>query len=156
MVFLLVIKISKFYSTFMRKSITQELDYGCGVACFAFVLGISFQQALVILGKDYSVKHGWRPSDLVSALNKNGFKYSNNYVRKKQINTYPDGTIVLIERSPNYPVGHYLVLDNNQWMDPWINMPMDNFLENAESGFRSKLPGKAMYALIPAQVAQVS
>lgn len=133
----------------MKKSITQELDYGCGVACLAFVLDISFQQALDVLGKDYSVKHGWRPSDLVSALNKNGFSYRNNYVRKKQINNYPDGTIVLIARSLEYPVGHYLVLKNNQWMDPWINMHKDNLLEHAKSGYRSKLPGVAMYALTP-------
>jgi len=28
----------------MRQSITQEFDYGCGIACFAFVLEMTYQQ----------------------------------------------------------------------------------------------------------------
>jgi hypothetical protein len=133
----------------MQESITQELDYGCGVACFAFVCGMTFQQAVAYLGKEYSVKHGWRPSDLVSGLNRFGYKYRNRYVRKKVDGEYPDGTIVLIERSEVYPVGHYLVVTKVGYMDPWINMPMSNDISLAESGFRNVLPGKAMYVLIP-------
>jgi len=133
----------------MKDSITQELEYGCGVACFAFICNMTFQQAVVFLGKEYSVKHGWRPSDLVVALNRYGLSYKNNYVRKKQKIVYSNGSMVLIERSPSYPVGHYLVIHDNQWMDPWINLPEDKVLKNAKSGFRSELPGKAMYALIP-------
>lgn len=134
----------------MKQSITQELDYGCGVACFAFVCAVTFKEAVALLGKEYSVKHGWRPSDLIKALNSYGHNYKNNYVRKKHINTYPSGTIVLIERSSEYPVGHYLVLYKDSWMDPWINMPESNDLIYAKSGYRKKLPGEAMYALIPA------
>jgi hypothetical protein len=133
----------------MKQSVTQELDYGCGVACFAFVTNMTFRQAIVFLGKEYSVASGWRPSDLVVALNLFGLNYRNNYVRKKEDVIYTDGSIVLIERSLQYPVGHYLVFQENQWMDPWINLPEDLALGNAKSGFRSKLPGKAMYALKP-------
>lgn len=133
----------------MRQSVTQKLDYGCGVACFAYICNLTFEQAVDFLGKEYSVQHGWRPSDLVSALSHYGFSYKNHYVRKKQDLVFPKGTIVLIERSADYPVGHYLVLDDDQWMDPWINMPKNNKLKDAESGFRSKLPGNAMYALMP-------
>jgi len=133
----------------MKKSITQELDYGCGVACFAFVCDVTFWQAVTILGREYSVKHGWNPSDLVKALNMQGVNYKNHYVRKKPDQLYPDGTIVLIERSRDYPVGHYLVRYNDRWMDPWVNMLSDNKLQNATSGFRRCLPGCAMYALIP-------
>ncbi len=134
----------------MKQSVTQELDYGCGVACFAFVTNMTFKQAVVFLGKEYSVINGWRPSDLVEALNRFGFSYKTNYVRKKEGLMYPSGTLVLIERSAQYPVGHYLVFEDGQWMDPWINLPDDATLKHAESGFRSKLPGKAMYALMPA------
>lgn len=133
----------------MKQSITQELDYGCGVACFAFVCGMSFQDAVAYLGRDYSVKRGWRPSDLIIALNRYGLTYKNNYVRKQRHIDFSNGTIVLIERSVTYPVGHYLVLHDGEWMDPWINMPENNKLDDAESGFRAILPGKAMYALIP-------
>lgn len=133
----------------MRQSVTQKLDYGCGVACFAYICDLTFEQAVDLLGKEYSVKHGWRPSDLVTALSRYGLSYRNRYVRTKQDSRFPNGTIVLIERSFVYPVGHYLALDNDRWMDPWINMPGSNALQNAESGFRSTLPGKAMYALTP-------
>lgn len=133
----------------MKQSVTQALDYGCGVACFAFVTDMTFQQAVAFLGKEYSVKHGWRPSDLVVALNRFGLSYKNNYVRKMKTVVYPNGSIVLIERSAVYPVGHYLVFQDSQWMDPWINLPEDYDLKNAESGFRSRLPGNAMYALAP-------
>lgn len=133
----------------MKQSVTQKLDYGCGVACLAYICNITFEQAVDFLGKEYSVKHGWRPSDLVAALNRQGFSYKNHYVRKKRGLNFSNGTIVLIERSANYPVGHYLVLDNGHWMDPWINMPENNKLTYAKSGFRTALPGKAMYALMP-------
>ncbi len=137
--------------TSMKKSITQEFDYGCGVACFAFACDISYQQAVTKLGREQSVAHGWRPSDLVKALNDYGHMYKNHYVRKKEFypQHYPEGTIVLIERSETYPVGHYLIKHHDQWMDPWITMPTDSKLSNARSGFRKKLPGKVMYALIP-------
>ncbi len=133
----------------MKQSVTQELNYGCGVACFAFICNKTFKQAVELLGSEYSVKNGWRPSDLVAKLNKYGYNYKNHYVRKQPKAKYPSGTIVLLERSASYPVGHYLVLENNRWMDPWINMPENKNLVFAQSGFREKLPGQPMYALIP-------
>lgn len=131
------------------KSITQKLDYGCGVACFAFVCNMNFEEAIIFLGKQYSVKHGWKPSDLVTALTKYGARYRNHYVRKKHNIDYPTGSIVLIERSKDYPFGHYLTLTAQGWMDPWINLPETNNIQEAKSGFRKELPGKPMYALVP-------
>ena len=131
------------------KGITQKLDYGCGVACFAFVCNMTFEEAVVFLGKEYSVKHGWRPSDLVSALGRFGLSYKNHYVRRKDVDDYPRGSIVLIERSDDYPVGHYLTLTARGWMDPWINLSETKDIHKAKSGFRNELPGKAMYALVP-------
>lgn len=131
------------------KSVTQKLDYGCGVACFAFICGMSFEDATAFLGKEYSVKHEWRPNDLAVALNRFGLSYKNHYVRRKAISEYPQGPIVLIERSANYPVGHYLTLSTQGWMDPWINLPDTKDLHQAKSGFREQLPGKPMYAIIP-------
>lgn len=34
----------------MKKTITQEFDYGCGIACFAFVTGMTYKEAEVFLG----------------------------------------------------------------------------------------------------------
>ena len=135
----------------MRKSVTQEYDYGCGVACFAFVCNVTYQEALKLLGRESTVKFGWKPSDLCKELILQGYKYKNRYVRKLVIedSDYPDKTIVLIEKSTVYPVGHYLVKYKNTWMDPWLNLPDSNDINKATSGFRLQLPGKAMYTLIP-------
>ncbi|AGL61840.1 hypothetical protein L336_0129 [Candidatus Saccharimonas aalborgensis] len=86
----------------MAKSITQKLDYGCGVACFAFVCNMNFDEAIKFLGREYSVKNGWRPSDLSKELNSFGFNYKNYYVRKKVHIEYPLNSIVLIEKSQQY------------------------------------------------------
>ena len=128
----------------MKQSITEEQDYGCGVACFAFVCNMTFKQAVTFLDRQYSVRYGWRPSDLVAALNRYGFSYKNHYVRKKHNIIYPDDSIVLIERSVNYPVDHYLVFVGNKWMDPWINLPKSNNLALAQLGFRDELPSNVM------------
>lgn len=133
----------------MIESITQKLDYGCGVACFAYICGLSFENAVEFLGKEYSVKNGWRPSDLVNELIRAGYSYKNRYVRKNAHDEYPIQSIVLIERSRGYPVGHYLVLTPRGWMDPWINLSETNDIQKAESGFRKELPGNPMYALVP-------
>lgn len=34
----------------MRKSITQEFDYGCGIACFAFATNKTYKEAERFLG----------------------------------------------------------------------------------------------------------
>ena len=92
----------------MKKSITQEFDYGCGVACFAFAANLTYKKAVKALGREQTVKFGWKPSDLTKALNNYGLSYKNKYVRKIYSNeAYPEGTIVLIERSEIYKVGHY-------------------------------------------------
>jgi len=135
----------------MRQSVTQEFDYGCGIACFAFALGISYKQATVILGEAQSTSNRFWVKDLVKALNENGLQYERYYV-KERIKSQLDkeSTIVLIRRSKIYPAGHYLIRHQGAWMDPWINLPEDRNILNAKSGFRKQLPGEAMYALLPA------
>lgn len=131
------------------KRITQKSAYGCGVACFASVCGMSFDEAVDFLGREYSVKHGWKPSDLVKSLNTFGYMYKNNYVRKNDQHKYPLGSVILIERSPQYTVGHYLLFTAKGWMNPWINLLETKDINEAKSGFRTELPGKPMYALMP-------
>lgn len=134
----------------MRQSVTQEFDYGCGIACFAFALGISYKQATVLLGEAQARSNRFWVKDLVQALNGNGLRYERYYV-KEHIKSRLDeeGTIVLIRRSKIYPAGHYLVRHQGLWMDPWINLTKDRNIQNAKSGFRKRLPGEAMYALLP-------
>jgi hypothetical protein len=134
----------------MKNSITQEFDYGCGIACFAFALGIPYKQAAMQLGNKQANSTRFWVKDFVTALNNAGKSYQLKYVKphlRKQI--YQEATIVLIRRSKHYPRGHYLIRHDNQWMDPWINLPFNKDIARAKSGFRKRLPGSPMYALIP-------
>lgn len=134
----------------MRKSITQEFDYGCGIACFAFVSHQTYKQAETYLGIQQVESTRFWIKDFTAALNSAGLNYESNNIKPRiRSLIYQEGAIVLIKRSKRYQVGHYLVRHNNQWMDPWINLPQDRNIANAKSGYRKRLPGAPMYALIP-------
>lgn len=134
----------------MRESITQEFDYGCGIACFAFALGMTYRQAAEHLGERQANSTRFWIKDFTHALNNSGKPYVAKYMKPAMKNKiYSEGTIVLIRRSKRYPTGHYLIRHNGQWMDPWINLSADKNIMNAKSGFRKRLPGKPMYGLLP-------
>jgi len=134
----------------MRKSITQEFDYGCGIACYAFILGISYSEAEHRLGNEQAVSQRFWVKDLTAALNTDGLRYERKYVKQHvESLIYKEGVIVLIGRSKKYPVGHYLVRYNKTWMDSWINLPSSRNIRQAKSGFRKALPGIPKYAIIP-------
>lgn len=134
----------------MRKSITQEFDYGCGIACYAFALNITYKQAAVQLGQRQAASARFWVNDLREALNNAGLNYSSKHINiDKQPVDYQEGTIVLIRRSKSYPTGHYLIRYNGAWMDPWINLPCNKDINQASSGFRKQLPEKVMYSIFP-------
>ena len=134
----------------MREAIKQEYDYGCGIACFAFATNQSYRTAADYLGTKQAQSKRFWCKDFVAALNNYGLDYTHHYLTprlRKRI--YQEGTIILIRRSKHYPAGHYLIRHCGMWMDPWINLSKDNHMENAQAGFRKRLPGQAMYALLP-------
>ena len=132
------------------KSIAQKDGYGCGIACTASVLNLNYQQTKKIFPNSKQAKDfGFLCKDIVAAFKKKGLAYEYKYIKpriKRRI--YKQGTIVFIARSKKYPAGHYLARDMKRgWMDPWINFPSD--LANNKSGFRKRLPGKPIYAILP-------
>lgn len=134
----------------MRKSVTQESAYGCGIACYAFVREITYKQAEKELGQAQAKSKRFWVNDLTKALNNIGLQYTRKYVKPHVaplINT--EDSIVLIKRSKDYPVGHYFVYHKGMWMDPWINLTIDNDVRRAKSGFRGQLPGVPMYVILP-------
>lgn len=134
----------------MRESITQQQDFGCGVACFAFATHLSYEQAVIWLGIKQANSNRFYVKDFREALVRYGLKFSSKHIKPHNRHlAYKDGAIVLIRRSKFYPAGHYLVRHNNQWMDPWINLRNDKSIAKAKSGFRKRLPGSAMYVLYP-------
>jgi hypothetical protein len=133
----------------MKHPITQEYDYGCGIACFAFVTNTTYKQAATFLGEQQANSERFYCGDFVTALNHYGLAYRNKHLKPDEKYDFEEGTIVLIRRSKQYLVGHYLAYHKGQWMDPWVNSPYSKDIRKAKSGYRKRLPGKAMYALIP-------
>jgi hypothetical protein len=130
------------------KLIAQEDSYGCGVACVAFALNKSYKEALSLFpnGKKRARSiPDFYCRELVWILNNTGRNYEYKYIKPKlRRKIYKTGTIVFIKKSKKYKYGHYLIRYENKWMDPWINFPR----LNANAGFRKRLPGRPIYALL--------
>ncbi len=119
---------------------------GCGVACVASLLGISYKKALKLFEspKNACFK-GYYCKDLCKALKNSEQNYSfkkykinmNHFLKKER-------TIVFIERNSKYPEGHYLTKTQKGWMNPWINFPI---IAPAKAGFSKNLPGKITWII---------
>ncbi len=132
------------------KPIAQEDGYGCGIACAASIVGMSYENTKQLFSNAKQAKDfGFLCKDIVDAFAKKKLSYEYRYIKpklKKAI--YKPGTIVFIARSKKYPAGHYLARDKKKgWMDPWINFPSD--LKDSKAGFRRRLPGRPIYAILP-------
>ncbi|MGA2130466.1 MAG: cysteine peptidase family C39 domain-containing protein [Candidatus Pacearchaeota archaeon] len=127
------------------KPIMQEHTAGCGIACTASILNINYKKALKFFNKKYVSRRGYYCNEIVKALNKNGLNYQyvkvNNKTKKF---LQKPGTIVFVERSKKYDIGHYVLKTNKGWMNPWVNYPN---LNPVNAGFEKKLPGKAQWII---------
>ncbi len=128
------------------KPIKQEDSLGCGVACVAFYLNITYQDSLRLFknGKRKVESTGFFCRDIVAVLEKEGLRYAYKYVKPRIRNKiYKQNAIIFIKKSKKYHNGHYLIRFEDKWMDPWINFPD----ENVKAGLRRRLPGKAIYVI---------
>ena len=111
---------------------------------------MTYKQAANHLGEVQANSTRFWIKDFTAALDDSGKHYIARYIKPPIMRKiYKEGTIVLIRRSKRYPTGHYLIRYKDQWMDPWINLPLNTDIRYAKSGFRKRLPGKPMYALLP-------
>lgn len=132
--------------------VRQEDGLGCAVACVAFVLQISYQEAVELFSdgkRRVREEANFYCPEIVQILNNTGLKYTWKKIPDNLIeNEVKNYSIVFIKRSKNYPYGHFLCKYNDSWMDPWINLPD----KNIKAGFRNTLPGKPTYAIIRAEL----
>ncbi len=132
----------------MNQPIKQEDNFGCSIACLAFVVNKTYKEVVENLGKEKAKKEGFYCREIVEYLKKLGYQAQFHYLKprwRKKI--YKDKTIVFIKRDKRYPFGHYLVRYQDLWMDPWINFSKDKKIKNAKAGFRKRLPGKPVYGV---------
>ena len=135
--------------TISKQSVTQEHGTGCAVACVAFILKITYKDALKLFKNS---KRAWGAGfycgDIVDALHKGGrkFSFAAHKHLKGNASEKPD-SIVFVLPSTKYALGHYFVRTfEGKWMNPWINCPN---ICPAQSGFESKLSGSIDYVVFP-------
>jgi hypothetical protein len=133
----------------MKKTITQEAPYGCGIACFAFVANLTYRQVAEFLGSEQAKSDRFFVKHFREELNRYGLNYISRHIKLGQTIQPMEGMIILLRRSKQFPVGHYLAYHDGRWMDPYINLLEDQNFQHPESGFREVLPGQVMYILIP-------
>jgi hypothetical protein len=132
----------------MKEPIVQHDEFGCGVACAAFVAGESYGESLEAMGEEFAKWRGYYCRDIAKFLKSKGFEYNFCYAKPaKHDLAYSEGSIVFTVRSIRHPAGHYMVRHGDLWMDPWINYRPGARLTDARAGYRKRLPGKIQYIL---------
>ena len=131
--------------------VSQEDEWGCGVACVASLLGITYQEAknLVedIKGRSVNAKpHGLELHHIALALQAEGVKVIADWDSAVH---HPDGSIVCIGGKSRYKYEHYILKTPNGWMDPWFDLKKNNMVAK----YRDDYPKGAdfLVALIPVQ-----
>lgn len=134
--------------------VSQEDEWGCGAACIASLLGISYGAAkkMVEKVKGASVDEGQdrpapgpglEPHHIAIALHKAGIKVIADWYPA----TIPVGTIACIGNKTNYIDEHYILMTPDGWMDPWYNLEVNNM----SARYRKTYPRgtKLLVALVP-------
>ena len=104
--------------------VTQEDEWGCGVACVASLLGTSYRDAKELLRgeKGKSVNAGVPGLELhhiALALQRRRVQVVADW---EELSNFPLGTIVCIGGKGAYAGDHYMLMTPNGWMDPWVNI----------------------------------
>jgi hypothetical protein len=127
-------------------SITQRHTYGCAVACVAFILNKSYDEALELFSQSSDAwTKGFYCFEVVAALKRGGKEFYFAEFDESSHKAYSTPHIVFIS-SLKYPAGHYLVkVEENKWMDSWINFPV---IDPTKSGYISDLPGNSEWVIL--------
>nr|WP_158651760.1 cysteine peptidase family C39 domain-containing protein [Marinobacterium profundum] len=133
--------------------VVQEDEWGCGVACVASLLGITYIDAMdrlqeANLHKIDFANEGLELEPIISVLKKAGMRVS----IENNLKLWPIGTIAFLnENDGDYKgSGHYLLRTTEGWMDPWYNVLYQN-PQPRQAKFRKLLPRNTSVqaALVP-------
>ena len=132
----------------VKPPVTQLDEYGCGVACVAFLLDLPYRSALDLLGAERARTFGFLCSELAGALGVHGRPY---YARSVNLRLprMPEGSIAFVPPSSVYPAGHYLARHAGRWADSWANFPVNRDIRAAVAGYRRSLPSRPSWGLLP-------
>ncbi len=124
----------------------QEEGMGCGIACVASALGITYQEARKLSDRpEGSYINGYNCKDLVKMLNKKGKSYSCKKFKSEDTELLKkQGTIVFVKEGEDDIWGHYLVKTSKGWMDSWVNWPS---ITPAKASYHSELIGEPQWVI---------
>lgn len=134
----------------MKKYIRQKDPMGCGVACVAYVLNISYKSALKLFAeKDKRLSRGYTSKDITDALTRFGICYKSVYVGRDKNPSVEVDSIVYVPKCKNFPRGHYLVKTKVGYMDPFINLQESNYdVTKSKAGLRKVLLDKISIKIV--------
>lgn len=139
--------------------VSQEDEWGCGAACVASLLGVSYRKAkkLVEIVKEAPIDEGQdRPGPgpglelhhIAIALHDAGVKVIADWYPAE----IPDGSIVCIGGDWPYDNDHYILKTPNGWMDPCYDLKKKNMVAR----YRKDYPEGTdfLVALVPVSASQ--
>ena len=159
----------------MKKYQHQKDINGCGIACIANLLSLSYDEVKIDFENIfYKIDKGVNIADIVRYLDTKGLKYKSKFFKRtnslsagdsgklnrkildeasvikmrEDMNKYSkiSGSITLITKNEKYPIGHYLLRIKDGWIDPWLDLPS---IDNVRAGVRDELPDDPWYVLYP-------
>ena len=147
----------------MKKYQHQKDINGCGIACIANLLSLSYGEVKTDFeNRFYKIDRGVNIADMVRYLDTKGLKYKSKFFKRGnnlqsgkvlsgaelERDKYSKilGSITLIIKSEKYPIGHYLLRIRDGWIDPWIDLPS---IDRVRAGVRDRLPDDPWYVLYP-------
>jgi len=115
--------------------VAQLDEWGCGIACIASLLDISYEDAywLARREKGDSIAGGSPGTELhhiAMILQEMGIHVFADW---QEADDFPAGTILFVEGPEPYDGGHYILRTHKGWMDPWAN------IRNADEARKAKI-----------------
>ena len=106
------------------RPVVQIDEWGCGVACIASLLNISYEDAYWLArqekGESISSRSpGLEIHHIAMILQQKGIHVVADWQERKD---FPVGTILFLEGPGPYDGGHYILRVDKGWMDPWVNI----------------------------------
>ncbi len=137
-------------STATRRAVVQRHPMGCAVACVAFCLGKSYDEAMKhFRNKGNAWLNGYLCPEITKILNASGhMQYKWRKIKSTKNSAFLSPmSIVFCRPSKHYPHGHFLVKKGDRdFMNPWINFPE---ITPAKAGFQTDLPSPISYVIEP-------
>ena len=129
--------------------VSQEDEWGCGAACVASLLGITYREAKKLVedikGRSVNARpRGLELHHIALALQDEGVKVIADWDPAAH---HPNGSIVCIGGESLYKYEHYILKTPHGWMDPWYNLDPENKVARYRQGYPAE--SEFLVALIP-------